>query len=97
MGAITLSFVFDPENNRRELWVDYESEADWLPAEHERRHREIVKRLVAEGKLDPEMIDRVQVRVAGEERVVEQLPLDATEQEDFSQHHAEAKAEPTKG
>ncbi|TNE49082.1 MAG: hypothetical protein EP343_14540 [Deltaproteobacteria bacterium] len=97
MGAITLSFVYDPENNRRELWVDYESEDDWLTAEHERRHREIVKQLIAEGKLDPDMIDRVQVRVAGEERVVEQVPLDAVEQEDFAPSQGEAKAEPNKG
>lgn len=86
MGAITISFVYDPENNRRELWIDYESEADWLPAEHERRHRHIVKRLIAEGKLDPDQIDRVQVRVEGKERVWETLPLDATEEADFTQN-----------
>ncbi len=97
MGAITLSFVYDPENNRRELWVDYESEDDWLTAEHERRHREIVKQLIAEGKLDPDMIDRVQVRVAGEEKVVEQVPLNAVEQEDFAPNPSETKAEPNKG
>ncbi len=94
MGEITLSFVFDPKNNRRELWVDYESEADWLPAEHERRHRQIVKRLVAEGKLDPENIDRIQVRIAGEEVAIEQLPLDPVEQEDFTPRQPqEGKAE----
>ena len=65
MGEITLSFVFDPENNKRELWVDYKSEDDWLPAEHEQRHRQIVRRLIAEGKLDPDKIDRIQVTVEG--------------------------------
>ena len=65
MGEITLSFLFDPENNKRELWVDYKSESDWLPSEHEQRHRQIVRRLIADGKLDPDKIDRIQVTVEG--------------------------------
>lgn len=83
MAAITLSFVYDPKNNQRELWIDYESEADWLPVEHERRHRQIVKRLIAEGKLDPNQIDRVQIRVEGKECLIEELSLDAVEEADF--------------
>lgn len=73
MGAITISFIHDPNTGQRELWVDYESAADWLPAEHERRHRQVLKQLLSEGTIDPDQIDRVLVRVEGEEVTVEVL------------------------
>lgn len=76
MGSITISFIHNPNTNQKELWVDYESAADWLPAEHERRHREILRKLLEDGKVDPSMVDRVLVRVEGEEVTVEQLEED---------------------
>jgi hypothetical protein len=76
MGSITISFIHNPNTKQKELWVDYESSEDWLPAEHERRHREILKQLLDDGKLDPSMIDRVHVRVEGEEVSVEILEED---------------------
>lgn len=73
MGSITISFIHDPETNRKELWVDYESSEDWMPAEHERRHKQIVRELVDQGKLEPSMVDRIHVRVEGEEMEVEEI------------------------
>ena len=52
MGEIKISYIHDPETGRRELWVDYESANDWMPAEHERRHKEILRQLVDRGKLE---------------------------------------------
>lgn len=79
MGSITISFINDPESGRRELWVDYESSEDWLPAEHERRHKQILRDLIGQGKLDPDLIDRVHVRVEGEEVIIEELDERATQ------------------
>lgn len=67
MGAITISFIHDPETKRHELWVDYESAEDWLPAEHERRHRQIVRQLLSDGQLSPDQVDRINIRVEGKE------------------------------
>ena len=73
MGAITISFIHDPKTKRRELWVDYESSEDWLPSEHERRHKQIVRSLIDQEKLDADMIDRVHVRVEGKEVIIEEF------------------------
>lgn len=65
MGQIKISFVYDPKTGKRDLMVDYESDPDRLPAEHERDHRRIVERLVG----------RETVQEGGTERIrPEQLP-----------------------
>ena len=46
MGEIKISFVYDPKTGKRDLQVDYLSDADRLPAEHEREHRQAVEQLV---------------------------------------------------
>lgn len=72
MGEIKISFLHDPHTGRRELWIDYESSADWLPAEHERRHKEIVRALVGRG-IPADQIDRFHVRVEGQEIHIEEI------------------------
>ncbi|MCK6511627.1 hypothetical protein L6R29_16860 [Myxococcota bacterium] len=84
MGEIKISYIHDPETGRRELWVDYESANDWMPAEHERRHKEILRQLVDRGAIDPSQIDRFGVRVEGNEVVLEELD-ERSEQEAASQ------------
>jgi hypothetical protein len=66
MAAITISFIYDSNTQQRELWVDYESEADWIPVEHERRHLQIVKQLLANAHIAPADIERMHIRVAGQ-------------------------------
>lgn len=89
MGSITIAFVHNPTTKQKELWIDYKSAADWLPAEHERRHREIMKQLLDSGKVDPSTIDRVHVRVEGEEVHVELL-------EDENDYRTESKSQENK-
>ena len=72
MGEIKISYLHDPKSGRRELWIDYESAADWMDAEHERRHKAIVRQLIDRGALDPSQIDRIYVRVEDQQVVVEE-------------------------
>lgn len=73
MGEIKISYLHDPKTGRREIWIDYEAASDWMPAEHERRHKEIVRSLLAQGIVSADQIDRFHVRVEGQEIRVEEM------------------------
>ncbi len=61
MPDITVRFRFDTTTGEKEIVVEYEGEDDRLPVEHERRHREIVERLVGAGTLTAEEAAGVKV------------------------------------
>lgn len=61
MGEINIRFKFDTTTGRKEIVVEYESDADRLPVEHEKRHREIVEQLVGRGILKPDEAGNVRV------------------------------------
>jgi hypothetical protein len=50
MAELILRVRVDPVTGKRELIVDYGSDADALPIEHEQAHRQLANRVV-EGKL----------------------------------------------
>ena len=49
MADIRIRFRFDVETGAKEIVVEYDSDPDALPYEHEQRHREIVEMLVGKG------------------------------------------------
>ena len=59
MGEIKISFIYDPKTGKRELQIDYESDADQLPAEHEREHRQLIERLVGKKYLEEVGSERI--------------------------------------
>ena len=61
MGEINIRFRFDTTTGRKEIVVEYESDSDRLPVEHEKRHREIVEQLVGRGILKPDETGNVRV------------------------------------
>lgn len=61
MGEVNIRFRFDTTTGRKEIVVEYESDADRLPVEHEKRHREIVEQLVGQGVLRPDEAGNVRV------------------------------------
>ncbi len=46
MAEVTIRLRHNPKTGERELVVDYESEDDALPFEHERDHREMVEAVI---------------------------------------------------
>jgi hypothetical protein len=56
MAELVLRLRVDPATGRRELVIDYTSDADALPFEHEEAHRRLAERVVdgglARGALD---------------------------------------------
>ena len=61
MGEFTVRFRFDTTTGRKEIVVEYESDADQLPVEHEKRHRQIVEKLLGEGIIKPDETGNVKV------------------------------------
>lgn len=61
MAEITIRLVFDTETGKKDIWIDYESDDDAMPIEHERAHRDIVEALLGKGVLRPEEVGRVKV------------------------------------
>ena len=69
MADITIRFRFNIETGRKEIVVEYESDRDALPHEHERRHREIVLALVGRGVIGAAEASSVRVERVRPRRV----------------------------
>jgi hypothetical protein len=61
MGDITVRFKFDTTTGRKEIVVEYESDSDATPVEHEKHHRQIVEKLLGEGIIKPDESGNVRV------------------------------------
>lgn len=61
MAEITIRLIYNLETGKKDILIDYHSDADALPIEHEREHREIVAELLGKGILDPAEVGDVRV------------------------------------
>ncbi len=61
MADVTIRLVSNPMTGKRDIYIDYESEDDALPFEHEEDHRDVVEKLLGQGILDPDDIGQVKV------------------------------------
>ncbi|HHO51745.1 MAG TPA: hypothetical protein ENK18_12935 [Deltaproteobacteria bacterium] len=70
MAEVTLRLRVDPQTRRKTVVVEYSSDADALPMEHEEDHRAIVDRLIEAGAITEADRDNVVI-----ERSAEQAPV----------------------
>lgn len=49
MAELTLRIRVDPATGKRELVIDYQSDSDALPIEHEEEHRRLAEKVVDGG------------------------------------------------
>jgi hypothetical protein len=61
LGDITIRFRMNVETGKKDIVVEYDSDDDALPHEHERRHKEIVEQLLGKGILLPGEAGEVKV------------------------------------
>lgn len=61
MADVTIRLVSNPKTGKRDIYIDYDSEEDALPFEHEEDHRDVVERLLGQGILDPDDIGQIKV------------------------------------
>ena len=65
MADINIRMVFNLETGKKDILIDYESDEDSLPFEHEKKHREIVQHLLGKGILQPNEVGNVIVERGG--------------------------------
>lgn len=65
MAEITVKMIFNLETGKKDIWIDYESDEDALPIEHEQDHSHIVEQLLGKGILTPDEVGDVVVRRGG--------------------------------
>jgi hypothetical protein len=61
MASVTIRLRIDPVTGKKDVLIDYESDADALPVEHEEAHRRVVDRLIEGGLLRAEELGQVVV------------------------------------
>ncbi len=68
MAELNIRLQIDPETGKKNLIIEYESDSDMLPMEHEEEHRRLVNALVEGGVVKAEELGKVVVkREAGEQ------------------------------
>ncbi|AGC44681.1 hypothetical protein MYSTI_03369 [Myxococcus stipitatus DSM 14675] len=62
MASLILRLVVNPATGRKDVVIQYESDSDALPMEHEEEHRRLVDQLIAGGALKASELGRVVVQ-----------------------------------
>ena len=86
MADITVRMIFNRKTGKKDIWIDFESDDDALPHEHEKRHRQIVGQLLGQGVLTPDEMGEVIVERGG-------TPRGVVEEESTPQAEPDAIAE----
>ena len=55
MADLTLRLRVDPVTGRREVVIDYSSDSDALPFEHEEEHRQLAEKVINGGLKNPKV------------------------------------------
>lgn len=76
MANIVIRLTYNLETGKKDILIDYTSEDDALPIEHERDHREFIEDLLGKGVLEPDEVGNVRVQ-----RVTEQIDTPETQAE----------------
>ena len=61
MAELTIRLVSNPQTGKRDIFIDYESEDDALPFEHESDHSDILEQLLGQGILDEDDVGSIKV------------------------------------
>ena len=80
MAEITIRLRYNLQTGRKDLFIDYHSDDDALPIEHEQDHRAVVESLLGRGVLKPDELGEVVVR-RGQSRAAPQTASDQTPEE----------------
>lgn len=77
MAELNIRLQIDPETGKKNLTIEYESDSDMLPIEHEEEHRRLVNALVEGGVVKAEELGKVVVkRETGEQAAAAEAEQD---------------------
>ncbi|PRP90426.1 hypothetical protein ENSA5_65180 [Enhygromyxa salina] len=69
MAELNIRLQIDPNTGKKNLIIEYESDADMLPIEHEEEHRRLINELVEGGVVKAEELGKVIVKRESAEQV----------------------------
>ena len=69
MAELNIRLLIDPDTGKKNLIIEYESDSDMLPIEHEEEHRRLINELVEGGVVKAEELGKVIVKREREARV----------------------------
>lgn len=61
MAEVTIRMISNPLTGKRDIYIEYESEDDALPHEHEKEHKGIIEQLLGKGILQPDDVGQIKV------------------------------------
>ena len=85
MAELLLRLEIDPATGKKNVVIDYGSDEDALPMEHEEDHRRLVDALIEGGTLKAAELGRIRVERAGGQVVGEVAPEAAGAREGLSE------------
>ena len=71
MAKVSISLIFNTKTGKKDIHVDFESDADALPFEHEKEHRKLIEKLIGSNLLKAEEAGEIIVQ-RGEGEIVEE-------------------------
>lgn len=81
-AEIKIHLRYNLETGKKDIIIEYDSEDDAMPYEHEQRHRQIVQQLIGQGLVDEEDVGNILVgRVENEKAPADQRREDAPVQQ----------------
>lgn len=72
MAEINIRLIYNLETGKKDIYIDFESDSDALPIEHEEAHRGIVEQLIGQKVLTEQEAGEVVVRRVEPEPRVQQ-------------------------
>lgn len=85
MAELNIRLQIDPETGKKNLIIEYESDSDMLPMEHEEEHRRLVNELVEGGVIKAEELGKVVVKRESAETAAEAEAEPGDERESVEQ------------
>lgn len=62
MAEIYIKLIYNLESGKKDIFIDFESDADALPIEHEEGHRDIVEQLIGQKVVSAEEVGDVVIK-----------------------------------
>lgn len=77
MAEINIRLIYNLETGKKDIYIDFESDSDALPIEHEEAHRGIVEQLIGQKVITEQEAGEVVVRRVEPECQVQQSSEEA--------------------
>ena len=62
MAEINIRLIYNLESGKKDIYIDFESDSDALPIEHEDAHRDIVEQLIGQKVLTEDEAGEIVVK-----------------------------------